>query len=291
MFSNSRLSRNSASVIPLGFILVVTIITLALIIFHTTTLPALSKDSEIDAHQDVETDFIRMDSAVYQVATTGIPQPVVMGNRIQYPPSVAPIKTPTPMLRTEGPHTASFDNAIFTENATEFNETRETNSILFNRDYNYYTTARDFGYEHGVFYTQPPNGTLGEDSILVRDKQTLINDDTINFISLEGDLSFSRPSPTQVSISADESEERHDTITNAAGEHLELVVPTRIPQAEWDALLDSEHIANGGHVTNISYEVTNPQSGEDDDVNYVIIEMEPGIEYDINLYTVDIEKY
>jgi hypothetical protein len=291
MFYNSRSRRVSGSVIPLGFILVVTIITFALVIFTTTTLPTLSKQSEVDAHRDVETDFIKMDTAVYRAATTGIPQPVVLGNRVQYPPSITPLKTPTPLLRTVGPYNLSIENGIYTANSTSYSAERDTNHIMFSRDYNFFTTARDFGYEHGIFYTQAPRTPRGDASIIARDKQTVVNGKTITFVAVEGDLSFSRPAPTQVAVSAEDEEERHATITNDAGQHVELVVPTRLPKSEWETLLESEDIANGGHVTDVRYRTTNPDTGSDDGMNYVIIELEQGIEYDINLYTVAVEKY
>lgn len=291
MFYNSRSRHNSASVIPLGFILVITIMAMALILFNSTTLPTLSKQAEVDSHRDIETDFIRMDSSVYRAATTGIPQPVVMGNRVNYPPSLTQLKTPTPLLRTKGPHNITAKNAIYTEDASSFDTKRNTNQILFSRNYNYYTRARTFGYEHGLFYTQPPDAERGASSVLVRDKQTIINEETITIISMEGDLSFSRPAPTQLSISPVSNEEVHATITNEGAEHIELVIPTRLPKSEWTTLLQSEDYSNGGHVTDIRYRTTNPDTGIDDGMNYVIIELEQGIEYNINLYTVSIEKY
>ena len=291
MIWNSQKQSVSGSVIPLGFILVVTVISLAIILINTTTIPALSKKAEVDAHRDVETDFIRMDSAVYRAATTDIPQPVVMGNRVNYPPHLEPLKTPTPRLQTVGPHNISFDNAVYEENLSAYNRERETNAIRFSRDYNYYTTARDFGYEHGLFYTQPHHSERGDPAIIVRDKQTIINDETITVIAIEGDISFSRPSPTQISVTPIESKKEHTTITNDSGESINVTLPTRVPKSEWETLLESEMVGNGGHVTNVTYSTTNPDTGADDGANYVTIELESGIEYDLNMYTVRVEKY
>jgi len=235
-----------ASVVPLGFILIIAILSLALLSFQATTVPQLNEESEIRAQNEIETDFVRLDSTIYRVATNGIQQPFLLGEPVRYPPNLQPIQRPNPTLRTIGPYQAKIDNTIYAQNATDFIKTRQTNSIVYEPNFNYFENARSFGYEHGIFYTASPNSSKGNSSVLIRDEQTLIDDQTITLVSLKSDVDFSSQSPARLSISEDSQKEFNTEIRNQFGSEVTITLPTRLAESYWQDLLESEKSENGG---------------------------------------------
>jgi hypothetical protein len=68
-------------------------------------------------------------------------------------------------------------------------------------------------------------------------------------------------------------------------------MPTRLPESTWREALDEQMVSNGGHLEQISYSETNPTTGVDDGVHYVILDLEQGVTYEVNLYTVALDNY
>lgn len=291
MFTNRTAASDAGSVIPLGFILIIAIVSVTLIIFNTSTFPILGQNAEIAAHQDIESDFIRLDVRVYQTATTSVPQPVVMGNRVDYPFSLVPVKAPTPALKTHGPNELSIQNAQYTVNGTAYSATRDTSHITYSRDYNFFTNARAFGYEYGLVYSQPDGAEAGDSGIFLQDKQSVLNQNILTLVVLDGEIDSSRPAPTQVTITPVPSEEAHVSITNQPSNRVQVVMPTRLPESTWRDALDGQMVSNGGHLQQLSYSETNPSTGVDDGVHYVILDLEQGVTYEVNLYTVALDNY
>lgn len=290
MYHRRRHQRVSGSVIPLGFILVIGIITIVAAAVSTTVVPALNQEAEVNAHRAAATDFFELDTTVFRAATTGAPQPVTMADRVDYPITLSRNTQPSPHLRTVGQFNMSVDGAVYASNSSSFTETRATTQLLYNREYNQYTDSRLLGYEHGVFYTQPKNTDEGDAGAVVRNTQPLIDDERITLVALDGDFSVSNPATTQLALSPTPSAERHATITNKTTGKLSFTIPTRLPKAAWKSSLEDERVVNGGHVESIDYQTTNPDTGTDNGMHYLILTMESGVTYNVNYYTVEIDQ-
>jgi hypothetical protein len=289
MLYNSRRRRTAGSVVPLGFVLVVAIITIGLAVFNTTAIPILSQSAEVDSHRATATDFIRMDATISRAVTTNIPQPIVVIERITYPPSLTPINKPSPHLRASKTAEIRIQNARnATTNGTALTETRrETNHILYSREYNFYENARLLGLEHGVFYTQSTGQDGNSNNTLIRNGQRIVNGKTINIIAVDSSMSFSKPSPTQVNIRSKDSDTLNVDITNQANESIKIRLPTRIPEDKWKTMLNGERVKDDGSgccVEKITYN-NNPE-----DFNRVTLTLKAGQDYELNMYTVKVDQ-
>ena len=275
-----------ASVIPIGFILVIGILTLVLYAFQVTTVPEMNREAEVDNHRGLQTQMKLFDQMMVNSATMNIDQPVTFDTRIDYPFQLAPPPQPDMRFQTRPEQAVTFSNTKRVGGAggtgwDGSDRTYTTYSFEIVPDYQRHQQAQHIQNEHGIVNlasADEPNAA----EVLVGN-QGIVNGDTITLILVEDDASVARASDITVSIRPDDDKTESLQVTNTSSARVTLELETTFSETQWRRLIEDERQSNGGHIAAMSYTTVS------DGPNRVTFEFEQDVEYDLRIYHVTLK--
>lgn len=140
--------------------------------------------------------------------------------------------------------------------------------FVYEPDYRHYQEAPNTVYENGIVYNEFVNPSSDNDYVY-QQEQTIVNDRNITLITLGGDINTSSIGTRNVEAHPVSAPSTSVSVEAEGGMTLEI--PTRLPEDEWETLLDSETGADG-FINDVSV------SG-----NVLTIEMKPDETYTLEL--------
>lgn len=275
-------SDDRASVVPVGFILVIGIITLMLYVFQASTVPMINQQAEVDTHQGVRVDMHEFHSAVSRAMSTGVAQSVVFHTKVEYPPQLGATSQPDTSLFTSDKQEVTFQNAVLSGGSgagwNGSNRTYPTRPVHIVPDYNWFQNAQQVQYEHSVVHYAPANS--GNKTNVATTSQSVVSGNQITIYQMKGELAVTRRNHISVNVHSDTSPEQVN-VTNSTGDNIELTLETSLSESQWRSLLESERATNGGHITNITYNAsTNP--------NRMTLTFEQNVTYEVKIFEVEL---
>jgi len=261
---------NRAQSIQIGFILILTMLVTFAGIYQSTVVSSRTESIESTHYSQIQEDLAKLhEQTTSPTATT----PITIHNTINYPTSVFlyPPDHGSSLATKSDPATITLNNAsASTFNASHLNGSELTlnTQILEYRPYYTRYSAYPVTLEHGTLTTHPPN----EDGYS-KIEDTIINDRTINLVSLHGDLRTTR----ETTITAHERAPRPVEISNTGSEPITISLETTLSESKWNSLLADERSANGGHVTNVEHSSGTPY-------NTVTLTLETDVTYQLYTY-------
>jgi hypothetical protein len=162
---------------------------------------------------------------------------------------------PSGTLRTESAGTVTLENveAVDPETADYLNgndRTFSTRRLSYRPDYSVYENAPTTVLEGSVLY----NRFDGSDVVVER--QNLVSGDDLTVTTLAGEFSVSRAGATSVEPTVVSGPRKRVTVEGAGGGNITVTVPTRLGQAQWETMLASQTVGNGGYVVADSISVS-----------------------------------
>ena len=202
-----------------------------------------------DQMQDLRNEMVSMHGEVSTRSVT-----LTLGTR--YPGRLVAVNPgpPSGTIRTvaTGPTAINLSLA----NATASGETGDfwngservynTGSVVYQPNYNVYGEAPLTWYENSVLYNQFRTADLPASG------QTLIDDDRISLVTVNGSVSQTRTGSTSLDLQPVSTSTRTVSVSNASDdENVTLFVPTQLPEDRWETLLEPQLHDNGGHVVGV----------------------------------------
>lgn len=126
-------------------------------------------------------------------------------------------------------------------------KTFSTGSFVYEPSYRRYSNAPNTVYENGIVYNEFESPT-GDTDYVYQQEQTIINDRNISLIALDGDINTSSIGTRNVEahpVSAPSTR-----ISIESEESITIDIPTRLPEDEWENLLEDE--LDNGFVSSVS---------------------------------------
>ena len=184
---------------------------------------------------------------------------------------------------TDSGYNISIENATATEDSiADFWDggLREYNSgaIAYRPRYNEYSNAPRTIYEHSVLY----NKFEREQQELSSTGQTLVRDDRITIVALNGSLRQDRVDSTSIDFDPISTQTRTVQISNES-HNITLSAPTAMNEGEWREVFSDELTDNGGNVRDVS----TTELEEFDEFSLLRITLEPG-EYSLQMAKVGV---
>ena len=281
-------SLNRASIVPLGFVLVVGVITLALAAFQVTTVPVINNDAELENAQVIQTDMQNFNQQIIQSSVTGVPRPFIFNNVVDYPFQIVEPPQPTTLIQTRSPMTFSVSGSepVSLGEGQEWSSQREaftTRPFEVFTPYTYNTDAPRVQSEYGVVNLAPPNEPLNTQATV--SNQLLITDNSISVYVIDNQVSSIRQSNAAIQITPRPSKSIDIELTHAsASTPIEFEFETTLSESVWTDMLESEGVENGGYIERIEFE-------EEQDPRYdrVTLVMSPEEEYRLQIYYVELD--
>ncbi|MFC6864334.1 hypothetical protein ACFQGE_12805 [Halomicroarcula sp. GCM10025817] len=170
-------------------------------------------------------------------------------------------------VETLGPGTVTVSNAQAASASSYWDgsdRTFETTAIRYRPNYNEYANAPSMVYEHTTLVK-----TFESGAALPADTGSFIEGDQVLLLLVDGQLSTASTGDVAVDAVPLSAPARTTTITNAGPGGITLTLPTTLGEEQWVSLLESETVANGGHVSNVAF-------ADGDPYNTLTVTLEPG---------------
>lgn len=225
-----------AQSVQVGAILLLGVILMAIALYQLQGVPGEVRSMEFQHDQAVEGELLELRNAIERTGSAGGSNPVGIELGVTYPHRPVFLMPPpaTGELTTTEPRELRIENARALEaNASDFwtgaPKTFETRSIRYAARYNEFHDAPERYVEHGVVVADH------DDAVLFRTDGAVVDGDRIDLTVVSGELDTSSAATRTVDPRAISTGTRVVPITGAAGEDVELVLPTAV-DGDADAL-------------------------------------------------------
>lgn len=271
--SNQEGSNRGVSEI-LGAVLLFGILIALLITFQVAAVPVFNQAVEYQHNQRVQTQFDGLRTNMLLAATTGDGYSAQIELGTDYPNRLFLLNPPPVVgqLRTGTPAPVEIRNAAGTGEVGDYwtgeTHTFPTRPLTYDPSYNEYENAPVTHLENAVLYNQ------FEGAQLTLSDEALVDGRRISLLLVNGSLSASGSGSRGIGIEAASAPVRTIAVRNKTAP-IVVTVPTRLSEAKWRELLADELLAQGGHVTSISYSAGTPY-------NRLAVELESGVTYELS---------
>lgn len=256
-----------------GAVLLFGILMVMVVTIQVTAVPVFNQNTEYQHNQRVHGQFDLLRTNLILAATTGDGSSAQLDLGTDYPGRPFLLNPPpaTGTIRTDPGGTVEVRNAGATGEVGDYwtgaTQTYTTRPITYRPNYNEYDNAPQTHIENGVLYNQFDGGQIAlSDENLVDGRQ-------ISVLLVNGSLSKSGSASQSIDIEATSAPVRTVTVRNETAP-IVVSVPTRLSEESWRKLLADEFVAQGGHITTISYL-------EGDPYNQLVVELEAGVTYEL----------
>ncbi|MFB6119173.1 FG-GAP repeat domain-containing protein [Halosegnis sp.] len=268
-----------------GFLVIVSLVTVLIGWYQATVVPSAIEESEFEHNERIQSELVTLAEQVPAAATADTRRSAVLhlGPRYDSPALFSAPQPPQGRLTTVGVSDPGVAVTITGANASAVagadtadvwngsTRTFNTGFIEYHPEYTRYATAPMTGYEHAVVYNRRP----ASGAVVALTGQQLITGQRISLVTLAGSYTATgrverlpivpRSAPVEVV-----------PVRNAT-QPITLTVPTQLANSTWAQLLQSEYAHNGGHIVDQSY--TSTASGP----NELTLELEAGVTYQVAL--------
>jgi hypothetical protein len=278
-----------AQSIQVGAVLLFAVLIIAFSSYQAFVVPNQNRAVEFNHNQQVRDQMQDLRNEVVSIHGETATRSVTLTLGTRYPGRLAAVNPgpPSGTIRTIGTRPDSVNLTVAHAEAAgesgDFwtgveNRTYNTGGVVYQPNYNVYGSAPLTVYENTVLYNQ------FRDSNLTASGQTLIDDETISLVTVNGSISQTRTGSTSLDLRPVSTSTTTVPVTNAsATENVTITTATQLPKSRWDALLDTQLNENGGHV--VDYDIE-PIDGSSFDMLW--IELEPSVTYRLRMTKVGV---
>lgn len=128
-------------------------------------------------------------------------------------------------------------------------KTFNTGFFVYEPDYRHYQQAPNTVYENGIVYNEF-NNPSGSNDYVYKQEPSIVSDRNITLITLGGDINTSTIGSRNVETHPVSAPSTSVSVEAESG--MTISIPTRLPQSEWETLLEDETVSEGGFISNIS---------------------------------------
>ena len=270
----------------MGAILVFGILIVLLGIIQTQAVPAQNQEVEFKHNQEVQGDFAELQQSVSKSVRDGNRRSVSFSLGASYPSRLLFINPPDPSgaVRSTDAQTAEIvaqggdiqspegqvDERIQNVN-TPGELSFELRSLVYEPNYNEYQNPPSLVSEYGVMYLN------SSDSSVVVENRAVVDGTTISLVSTAGD--FDRSSAATRPLGVDAAPAPTTTVpiqhgTPGPNNFIELTLPTRLGQEQWDSIVSGQSNVVGANVDATANEVTLELRSQDSSGNQIEYELE-----------------
>lgn len=271
----------------IGAILVFGVLVTLLGIIQTQAIPAANEQVEFNHNQEVQSDLTQLQESVSQVVRDGNRQSVSVSLGTTYPTRLFFFNPPNPSgtVRSTDAQTAEIvaqggdlespegqvDARIDDNTPNELSF--ELRSLVYEPNYNEYQNPPSVVSEYGVMYLN------ASDSSVVVENRTVVDGTTISLVSTAGE--FDRSSTATRSFGVDAAPAptttvpiQHSSPGPSPNNYIELTLPTRLGQEQWDSIRSGQSNVVGANVDAAANEVTLELRSQDSSGNQIEYELE-----------------
>ncbi|WP_267164457.1 hypothetical protein [Halovenus salina] len=250
-FSHMFRNDTRAQSVQIGAVLLFGMLIVALSTWQAFQVPAQNEEIEFNHNQEVQKQMIELRTTVNSLPGISTPRSTTIDLGVRYP-SRTIFRNPPPVsgtIRTVKTTDSGFNVSI--ENASASGEIGDfwngtarqynTGAIEYEPRYNEYRNAPRTIYEHSVLYNK-----FGENQELSITGQTLVRDDTITMVAVNGTLREDRVNSISVDIEPISTRTRTVEVGNES-HNMTISTPTRMNVSEWREVFEDE--LDDGNVT------------------------------------------
>ncbi|WP_226010498.1 Ig-like domain-containing protein [Halomicrobium salinisoli] len=234
--------------VQIGAVLLFAVLVLSFSTYQAAVVPDQNRAVEISHSERVQGQLQELRNALVSTVGGGSQRSTAVALGTRYPSRAVAVNPPPPAgtLRTAGTDDAlvnvSVRNAVADGEAGDvWNGTARaypTGGVVYDPGYNVYRDAPRTVYEQTVLYNDYGEARIGLAN------QTLIEDETVSLVALDGSLSRTSSGTASVDVRPISASERTVAVADD-GDPITVAFATRLPAAAWERrLAGQEHVAD-----------------------------------------------
>lgn len=263
----------------IGFTLILLIMVFLLSIYQSAIVPTIGQEIEQESDSKVKNSMIRFDSAVQRSIASETVQTVILGDSIDYIPSILSVNNVKRKFNST--HTGKIRVKVESSSGTEFLEKYDTHTLKLSSSYAFLKNSTSFDYEHSVLHQHPNTFEIGSNRTVIRNGQKIVNDNSITLVTVGEIYETSDNGEMNIDISPNMSKYEEETIGQDATD-IRIRLPTKLPKEKWEEIYSEE--LDNNRVDLITYTET-----ADGDLNTVEIHLDEDDTYKFSRYHVDFD--
>jgi len=233
-----------------GAILLFGILILLLAIIQLSAVPNWNNSIEVDHNERVQEDLREVMSAVHDVGEIGESRTRTVELGVDYPTRPFLLNPPPASGRLAATEPSSFEigtveilgvDNYWTGNGPSGVIEGSTYQLVYEPDYNEHDPAPRTVYENGLLYNE-----IRGQAILAT--EPFIDGNRISLTALAGTPDRRGTGTVSVPIRPESGSSQAVPVRSSTGAPVEVTVPTRLPESEWEAQLEPEFVSNGGNI-------------------------------------------
>lgn len=250
MVARPRSDRPRGQSAVIGFVLMFGLVMLLLTILQTTAVPTWNQGEEFDHSQQVRGELELLRDDIASTAETGRvnSESITLGTRYPRRPFLINPADPSGRIETTAEANVILENVVASGEASDYwtgdNRTFTTRHLVYRPNYNEYRNAPTTVYENSVLYDR------FEDEQFPLTSETLISDQRITLVTLNGSLSEASTTSTDIELQPVSAPEQVTTVEGDGPVRLHL--PTRMTEETWTELLKDEFVPEGNVYENVT---------------------------------------
>lgn len=258
----SRRVDERAVTVQIGAVLMLAILVSALALYQVSAVPDQNHETEFTHNQRVTGELVELRDTIRNAGNARLDRGVSMTLGTQYRTRTAAINPPAPSgrLSTSEPRPVRIENATVSDGAVQdiLDGPLTTRLLTYEPRYNEYR-APTTRIEHTLLYNEfgAANVTLEE--------QTMVDDDSVTLVFLDGNLSRSATGTVSVSVETIGGPTGESTLSSNGSGNVTITLPTDSPE-RWEAALgttfegtprENAKVRPGGDRGNVTIELAN----------------------------------
>ncbi|MCU4741995.1 hypothetical protein OB955_24035 [Halobacteria archaeon AArc-m2/3/4] len=229
----SRRVDERAVTVQIGAVLLLAILVSALALYQVTAVPDQNHETEFTHNERVTGELVELRDTIRNAGSERLERGVPMTLGAQYQTRTVAINPPAPSGRisTSEPRPVTIENADASDSEiqTILDDPPTTRLLTYEPRYNEYRgpTTR---IEHSLLYNE-----FGEANVTL-EEQTMIDDDSVTLVFLEGDLSRSTTGTVSVDVETIGGPTGESTFKSNESGNVTITLPTDSPE-RWEVAL------------------------------------------------------
>jgi FlaG/FlaF family flagellin (archaellin) len=220
-----------------GFVLIFALIMIVFTLYQSSVVPAQNEEAEFKHTQTVEGQMSKLNDAIQQAGTSGVPQSATIATGVQYPDRALAINpgSPAGTLETIDAPDVTLSGLSDGSGYWSDGETFETHLVSYQPSYNILQQEATYSLENGMFVKNFESGNT-----LLKSNGSVISDDgkRINLVLVGGDYQKSQMT-TSATVRPVSTSTEYLSL-NATGSNRSITVPTTLSENRWKELLNGK---------------------------------------------------
>lgn len=271
-----RFANDERAVSPVvGFVLIFALVMIVFTIYQADVVPAQNKEVEFKHSQTVEDEMSRLNDAIQEAGTSGVPQSATVATGVQYPDRVLGINpgAPAGSIYTSDPFAVEINNLETKDGHWDGISGPNSRQVIYETNYNLYQSEPRIVIENGLLYKQFDNADIV-------DSAGIVSGTTINLQLINGSASgeYQESSSSATISPVPQSASREYLNVSPSGGTPTLRLETTLSRQAWENTLGTDFSGVDG-----TEEYARVAGYAGSDPATVTIELKSGQNYDLRI--------